>query len=279
MFFWTVCLIIGIALGRIERELPLPRASFSLNSNLPPNRTNANKPNIYAKRPSGSSPVGINYRIGSPVMTGPLNIYHIYYGDWNNAAATWNPNGTGKALIEDFAQNIGNSAWYKVNQLYYYQASSTSTKTYVSKTVAYKGSVVDSYSQGASLSDAQIRQIVLDHIKDFNGGVADPNGLYFVLTSPDVTATSGFCTKYCGWHSYTTVANNFVKFSFNGVPPPGCNCFGQTAGSPNQLISIDSMLSVYAHELVEKVSDPLLNAWYDSTGYENADKCAVRLSS
>ena len=29
-----------------------------------------------------------------------------------------------------------------------------------------------------------------------------------------------------------------------------------------------------AHELVEAVSDPQLNAWYDSAGYENADKCA-----
>jgi hypothetical protein len=34
------------------------------------------------------------------------------------------------------------------------------------------------------------------------------------------------------------------------------------------------MLSVYAHELVEMVSDPELNAWCDRYGYENADKCA-----
>ena len=34
------------------------------------------------------------------------------------------------------------------------------------------------------------------------------------------------------------------------------------------------MVSVIAHELAEAVTDPLLNAWYDSTGAENADKCA-----
>ena len=34
------------------------------------------------------------------------------------------------------------------------------------------------------------------------------------------------------------------------------------------------MVSVLAHELVETLSDPLLNAWYDSQGAENADKCA-----
>ena len=34
------------------------------------------------------------------------------------------------------------------------------------------------------------------------------------------------------------------------------------------------MLSVVAHELEEAVTDPELNAWYDSRGAENADKCA-----
>lgn len=31
-------------------------------------------------------------------------------------------------------------------------------------------------------------------------------------------------------------------------------------------------LSLIAHELVETVTDPLGNGWYDSAGNENADK-------
>ena len=34
------------------------------------------------------------------------------------------------------------------------------------------------------------------------------------------------------------------------------------------------MASIIAHELEETVTDPDLNAWYDSRGAENADKCA-----
>ena len=34
------------------------------------------------------------------------------------------------------------------------------------------------------------------------------------------------------------------------------------------------MVSVIAHELEETATDPDLNAWYDSSGAENADKCA-----
>jgi hypothetical protein len=34
------------------------------------------------------------------------------------------------------------------------------------------------------------------------------------------------------------------------------------------------MASIIAHELEEATTDPDLNAWYDSRGDENADKCA-----
>ena len=34
------------------------------------------------------------------------------------------------------------------------------------------------------------------------------------------------------------------------------------------------MASIIAHELEEATTDPDLNAWYDTRGYENADKCA-----
>ena len=43
---------------------------------------------------------------------------------------------------------------------------------------------------------------------------------------------------------------------------------------PNGNAAADAMISVIAHELAEAATDPLLNAWFDSAGYENADKCA-----
>jgi hypothetical protein len=39
------------------------------------------------------------------------------------------------------------------------------------------------------------------------------------------------------------------------------------------------MISVIAHELEEANTDPDLNAWYDSSGAENADKCAWTFGS
>ena len=109
-----------------------------------------------------------------------------------------------------------------------------------------------------------------------NGFAVDPNGIYFVLTAPGVTATSGFLTAYCGWHNYNVYNGVNVKYSFVGDAkgPSLGSCSVQTAGSPNNDPSVDAMISVLAHELEETVSDPQLNAWYDSSGEENADKCA-----
>jgi hypothetical protein len=45
--------------------------------------------------------------------------------------------------------------------------------------------------------------------------------------------------------------------------------------SPNGDPAIDAAVSIFAHELAETATDPLLNAWWaDSDGDENADKCS-----
>src|SRR5262249_37892629 len=101
----------------------------------------------------------------------------------------------------------------------------------------------------------------------------DANGVYFVLTSADVTK-SGFLTQYCGWHTHATIAATDVKYAFVGNPGANPNCSVQTSVSPNGDVGADAMASIVAHELEEAASDPDLNAWYDQRGYESADKCA-----
>ena len=49
--------------------------------------------------------------------------------------------------------------------------------------------------------------------------------------------------------------------------------------SPNSDIAIDSVASIFAHELVEIISDPITSdpSWINGYGYENADICAVMI--
>jgi len=202
---------------------------------------------------------GISYH-GGPIMSATKNVYYIWYGNWSNNSAT--------TILTDFANSIGGSPYFNINTTY-----NNGGSTVVSNSVAYKGSTTDNYTYGTSLSDSQIQSVVANAIS--SGRVTkDTNAVYFVLTSSDVTASSGFCTQYCGWHTHATISGSDIKFSFVGNPdrcPSACEA--QTT-SPNGNAGADGMASIIAHELEEAATDPDLNAWYDNRGYENADKCA-----
>jgi hypothetical protein len=202
---------------------------------------------------------GINYH-GGPVMLGTTNIYYIWYGNWSGNSAT--------TILTDLANGIGGSPYFNINTTYY-----NGTNTHVSNLVAFAGSTSDNYSQGAALSDSGVQAVVSSAV---NTGKLpkDTNGVYFVLTSADVNETSGFCTQYCGWHTHGTISGSDIKFAFIGNPDrcPSA-CAAQSTG-PNGNAGADGMASIISHELEEAVTDPDLNAWYDRTGAENADKCA-----
>jgi hypothetical protein len=199
---------------------------------------------------------------GGEVMTAPagVNIYLIWYGTWSDAAA--------KSIVTTFITDLNKSKYYGINTGY----TGGPKKKIVNK-VNLAGQTTDAGSQGTSnLSDTAIRTIVTSAISS-NQLPKDANGVYFVLTSADVTKT-GFMSSFCGWHTYTTALTTPIKYSFVGNADKNSACTPQTLKSPNDTPAVDAMLSVIAHELAEPVTDPYLNAWYDEKGDENADKCA-----
>jgi hypothetical protein len=216
-------------------------------------------PNGDASKTAGASGNGIFYH-GGPLILGTTGVYYIWYGNWAGNSAT--------SILTDFANNIGGSSYFNINTTYYNGAGA-----HVSNLVSYGSSTSDNYSQGAALSDAAVQAVVARAINT-SALPLDTNGVYFVLTSADVNATSGFCTKYCGWHTHGTIGGADIKYSFVGNPdrcPTACEA--QPTG-PNGNAGADGMASIIAHELEEAVTDPDLNAWYDHRGAENADKCA-----
>jgi hypothetical protein len=214
-----------------------------------------------ASRFAGSGSNGIRYHNG-PVMLGTTNIYYIWYGNWSGNSAT--------TILTDLANNIGGSPYFNINTTYF-----NGSNAHVSNSVKYGGAFLDStYSQGTNLSDAQIQAIVANALTAPNGLPKDSNGVYFVLTSQDVNETSGFCTQYCGWHTHGTITGLDVKYAFIGNPARCLSACAAQTTSPNGNPGADGMASIIAHELEESVTDPDLNAWYDSRGEENADKCA-----
>jgi hypothetical protein len=218
---------------------------------------------------------GINYN-GGPVMSGTVNIYYIWYGTWDGSGG----NGTNPVSDSPGTQSLLNNLIIGLSGSPYENINTTYTDQFggaVSGFLNLGASTSDFYSLGTSLSDADIQSIVASH-----AGVdlpLDSNGIYIVNTSSDVNETSGFCTAYCGWHTSALINGLDLKYSFVGNAdrcPFACEA-QQT--SPNNNSGADGMASIIAHETEEAISDPDLNAWFDSSGQENADKCAWTFGS
>ena len=208
---------------------------------------------------------GINYH-GGPVMAGnPVNVYFIWYGNWNSTGSN---TPTTQAAIQTYMSNLSNTPAFNVNTTY---GDATGN---VSGLLNFGGSTT--VTSSTNLSDSGVLTQVSNAIT--SGRLPkDANGVYFVLSSSNIRETSGFCTRYCGWHTHGTVGGTDIKYSFVGNVdrcPSGCEIQPTGPNSPaaNQG-AIDGMANVMFHELSEAVSDPDLNAWFDSSGQENGDKC------
>lgn len=234
-----------------------------------PHRTNPANGGAPTAGSTGTITPTIRFR-GGPVMTQPTP-YLIWYGNWNQNNGSDTP--SGQQIVRDFMYGLSGSNYYLTNRSY------SGVSGYLNPSVETS----DNYSQGSSLSDSQIGNIVANAIANGNCGptAGDPNGIYLVLTSSDVSETSGFCSRYCGWHTWGTLSTSGanIKYSFVGNANRCLNaCAAQTVG-PNGNAGVDAMVSVIAHETEETNTDPNLNAWYNARGSEDADMCAWTFGS
>ena len=213
----------------------------------------------------------MNYN-GGPVLHNTVPIYIIWYGNWNgtgsNTQATVN-------LINTFIGGLSNSGYEKINSTY------GDTTANVSGAMTLVKQVFDTGSQGTRLRNSKISAAISAQLT--SGGLpTDASGVYLFLSSSNVKE-SGFCTQFCGFHTHQTLNGADIKWAFIGNVdqcPSGCEI--QSTG-PNSTTGsgggADGMANVIAHETEEAISDPDLNAWFDASGQENADKCNFRFGT
>ncbi len=240
-------------------------------------------------RPAQASPI---YN-GGPVMSGPNNVYFIWYGDWGSNTAT--------TILPHFIKNLSGSSYMNILSSY---DSTTGAYAAFSNQIGYGGSYFISSTQNTSTYNAvgtslngvpgatssnSIDQIVTDALNaGAFAGASSANSIFDVLTSSSVTV-SGFQTSFCGWHYSNNFGGNSLgtQYGFIGDPTiSGCMPYGST--SPNNNPSADAMASVIAHETFETITDPIGMSWWDSIspsggantgGYENGDMCNFNFGS
>lgn len=252
---------------------PLAAQETKISQGLRPDGR-GDRPRTMAPRGSASSADSVAFSTGNkisynggPILLGTTRVYYIWYGSWDASSI---------GILTNLAGHIGGSSYFNINTGYF-----DGTGASVSNSVSFAGSANDNYSRGGSLADNDIWLVVANALSHGSLPI-DSNGVYFVLTSGDVHV-SGFGSSFCGWHSQQTYNNTKIQFAFVGNPAPGglgtCAPQANQTVSPNANPGADAMASAIAHELEESVTDPAQNAWYDSSGNENADKCAWTFGS
>ncbi|CAI5459376.1 unnamed protein product [Closterium sp. Yama58-4] len=214
---------------------------------------------------------------GGPVIVGnpTVNIYHIYYGSW--------PTGSGQDYIDNFVRSLSSDSgaqgsssdptvkgWWAITSNYY--QSSSGAKKNVSSKVRLAGTTYDNYSYGKALTDNNVLSIVKSKIGSGKAFAYDPHGIYVLISSKDVTESSGFCSQYCGWHDAASIGSSPLYYAFVGHHAQCPNACGVKSTSPNGNPAIDATISTLAHEITEAATDPdAQSGWFDAGGEENGD--------
>jgi hypothetical protein len=195
-----------------------------------------------------------------------VNVYFIWYGNWSDSEAV--------PIVTDFIEHIGGTAYWNINTSYY-DFTAEGEKDPIKNRVNYGGSIIDNYSYGSALTDDDIGLIIQDAAT--SGKLPyDLNGQYFILTSADVTETSGYCVLYCGFHGYQSLPNgdNLVGGFIGNPERCPIECTAQSS-TPNNSLAADGMVTIIAHEVSESVTDPYFTGWINlqTDGSEDGDLC------
>jgi hypothetical protein len=202
----------------------------------------------------------IEYHNGRVMVAGTPSVYFIWYGNWDFPSIQ---------ILTDFITSIGGSRYFAINTLYRDASNAAPNGGLI-----YGGAANDLGSHGLALSDADIGDIVFQAITSF-ALPEDGSGIYVVVTSADVRASSGADgAGSCAFHQLTNVLGSLLTYIYIGDPNRApALCMPQTLG-PNGTSGADAMASLLANELSNTLTDPNLTAWYDRLGLEQADKCA-----
>jgi hypothetical protein len=232
----------------------------------------------------GGSTTGISYH-GGPVLQSHTNVVAIYWasGTIFNGGPTPGDAGAGSAdgsLVGYFLNHLGGSPYFNINTTYT-DGSGQAILNIVNYT-NYWANNVQAPSGTQSVSDAQMLSMIQSGIA---GGKIPYDGstLYAIFTSGAVNLGGGFGTQYCAYHSSGTITVSgrgqtvrYAAMPYNYAYPSACtNGTAPANGDPGA----DYEVNTLGHETEETTTDEFGSAWFDSRGFENADKCAWNFGS
>ena len=212
------------------------------------------KGGIYA---SGNN---LNYGGGS-VMGGTVNAYAIFWEPTGNVSASYN------SLILRYFNDVGGSGLYHNNTQY------TDSNGDIPSNAVLAGSWVDNSGYPESpLLDSDIQNEVTN-AQNANGWTSSIDNIFFVFTEAGQDICTDSTQSQCASNTFCAYHNYFGTDTIYATMPYAASFSCNPGSSPNN-DDADQTINVTSHEQMEAATDPLLNAWLDSSGQEIGDKCA-----
>lgn len=251
----AAALTLGMAAGAASASARPSHGRHKLAGPAPTASHKPASPHKLRPRPRGAATsLGSGNLInhGGPVQSAPR--VYVDFWDW-----TSDPSGE-QAYLDRFLSSVGNTSWLAtVNQ---YGGGSTGN--------LLAGTWSDPTPIPASPSDAQIQAEAVAAANHF--GTGNSVNVQIVVATPTGHSTPGFGTQWCAYHGAVGADPNITYTDLPYMTDAGASCGEDSVNGSNGLL--DGVSIVEGHELAETITDPLINAWYDSSGYEIGDKCA-----
>ena len=225
------------------------------------------KPNDNEENSNPTSTKSLTYR-GGAVQSTP-RVYLVFWGpNWFNGG---DPYGVANRLHYLY-QGLSQSGWANVLKQY-----GSNYGTFSNPASQYRGWIQDttpvpsrptSTDMANAASRAALRMGDVSYLAQ-----------YVIATPWGVVDQYSLSAGACAWHSWVYPnGSNWVTYTSMPYTPyldsSIYNCGGNSVNGSNG--RLDGVTIVAGHEYAESVNDPGLNAWKDSDGSENADKCAWR---
>lgn len=213
----------------------------------------------YASRPAGKTSGGPDMTWhGGKVLTTTFT-HPIFWG------AGWSGyTGDKVSGIDKWYSGFSNSDYAKTTTEY------TGLNGTVGATTSAATHLTDTSAASGGSDASVILNEVAAALKANNETPPTDGSGYYPVYTDQPRGSAG----YCAWHSSGTIDNTPVQFAFFWNLDGDSGCDPQST-VPNRTEGLAALANVSGHELAEAMTDPASpNAWYDSSGYENGDKCA-----
>jgi len=236
----------------------------------------------------GGSNNGISYH-GGPVLQSGTNVVAVYWASSpiyvnGPTPGTSGGNAADQSLVGQFLRSLGGSPYFNINSSY-----TDGSGRAIANSVSYTGYWANNTSvpvNGQNVSDASMLSMLSSGF--MSGALTyDSHTLYAIFTAGTVNLGGGFGSQYCAYHWNGTVntpsgSRNvlYAAMPYDHAYSGSCDVFTQWGPANGSFDpGADAEVNTLAHETEETTTDELGTAWFDSRGFENADKCAWTFGS